>query len=607
MLIKLNSDNIKKLKNKGKRASCLILSGLLTTTLLTGCNMTMLDTKFGFDKALILGDDTSIIASVTEWKDYSGEQLQFTIEDGLIVLSSSFDTNCFYGESSKYSAEEVAKNALSENGEIYNIGANTSKTTFNKDMLDTNWTFNKTVTFNGNNAAIFSVAKWTDYSGEQLQIITPDGLIANLCTYNSKLLYDKESKTTAFDFASYYVGTDGKVTDFSYTDEEAQSFNYDIIDTKYGFNKAIVLKEGGAIIFPITKWCDYEGEQLQLTIENGPMIVTAAYDTILINDIESKTKAIDIAKSLLSDGQVKDLTEGYNYDSQITFNGTILDFAYGFPSGIISNSNSATALQITKWDDYEGEQLQIELPTGDIILTSSMFLDLLNGGTEEVNASTIARDYINEYGKIIDYANNDHSSRKHNKNLVDTTLSFKYALKIIDGNVTIIPLKKWQDFANTDGSRDKQDSPNCEQIQLVLPEDTAIVTTTYDTILVKNVSDIYDIAEIFRGPSGVISDLTPYVGNPSTNFNLSLIDTKYYFDYAIFTNGITSQIFPLSKWKDFKEGEQLQISLPDDTGFLTSFVNTTLVSPKTDNIEEILASAFSGNLEEKKGLVKKYN
>lgn len=605
MLIKVNTTNIKKQKSKKLKLSSFLLCGLLSTNLLTGCNRTVFDTKYGFDKALILGDDTSIIANVINWKDYEGEQLQFVTSDGLIILSSSFDTNCFYGSSTNYSIEKVAKNAISSEEEIYTIGEEQEKTTFNLDLLDTNWKFNKSITFNGNNALILPVAEWKDYEGEQLQIITPDGLIANLCSYNSKLINDEFSNTKAQDFASYYVGNDGNVTDLSTNVKINGAFNKDIIDTKLGFNKAIIIKDNSVLILPISKWCDYEGEQLQLQIENGPLVVTAAYDTILINDISSTTKALDIAKSLSSN--VIDLSADYTYDSPIIYNGTIIDLNYGFTNGIISNDNSATALKINKWCDYEGEQLQIELPNGDVILTSSIFLDLLNGGTSSLNATSLAGDYINENGKLIDKSNGNYESSVYNTYLLDTELKFQYALKVINGNVTIIPLKKWQDFANTDGNKDKENSPNCEQLQLILPDKTAIVTTAYDTILVKT-DNIMDIAELFRGAEGVINDLTSYVGQPDVSgWNISLFDTKYHFSYAIFNNDSSTQIFPISKWRDYSEGEQLQLQFSDNTGFLTSFVNTTLVDPQTENIENIIAASFSGQLQENNKLVKKYN
>jgi hypothetical protein len=608
MIVKINSDNIKKLKGKWKRATSLVLSGLLISSLLTGCNRTAFDTKYGFDKAVVFGDDTATIMYVEQWKDYSGEQLQFTTDDNFVMLSSSFDTAAFYGNSSKHSVEEIAKSALTSNGEVYNLNKDDGQTTsFNKDLFDTNWSFNKSVTLNGNNAVILPIRQWKDYSGEQLQVITVDGLVMNLCSYNSKLVYDSISDVKADHFASMYVGTDGTVTDLS-EGYDSTDFNYDWIDTNWGFNKAIVLKDNAVVILPIDRWCDYEGEQLQLTITNGPTIVTAAYDTILLNDIESKLKAIDIANALGKNGQVIDLTSGIKYNEQIVYNGTLIDFQYGYSNAILSNSNSSTALKVKQWCDYEGEQLQLKLPSGDVILTSSVLLDLVNSGTDILNASTLSKYYIDDKGKNIDESKGNHQDAGMNKDIIDTELGFRYALKIVDGNVTIIPLRKWEDFANTDGSKDKAESPNCEQLQLILPDGTALVTTAYNTVLVKNITDIYTIAEYFRSPEGIISDLTPYVGEPTADgWNFSLFDTRYHFNQAILNNGRTNQVFNISEWRDYSEGEQLQIHLNDNSGFLTSFVNTTLVSTENSKLAEIIAASFSGTLEEDLGLVKKYN
>lgn len=599
MVVNFNRDNIEKLNGKGKVIKSALLGGLLFCTLfLAGCNRTVFDTKYGFDKALIFGDDSAIVLDVKQWKDYSGEQIQLTTHDNFILLTSSFDTNCFYGDSDSYSIDEVADNACSE---VYHLTEDKDgNVIYNKDIFDTNWKFNKAITFNGNRSLILPIGAWKDYSGEQLQIVTKDGLSLILSSYNSKLVYDGNSEISASEFASSYVGEDGIITDLASNLDN--SFNYDILDTEFDFNKAIIIKDNSVVILPISEWCDYEGEQLQIKIVNGPTMVTAAYDTILLNDVTSNIKAIDIAKAL--GDNVVDLAEGYNKEG--FFNKTILDFNNGFTNVIFSNDNSSSTLKINEWCDYEGEQLQVKLDSGDVILSSSVMLDLVNGGSSAINASSIGENYVFD-GKVIDKSNGDISDDFYNKTILDFEQKFKYALKVVDGNVTIIPLSKWKDFYNSDGTENTADSPNCEQIQLVLPDGTALVTTAYDTLLVKNSSDIMDIAELFRSKDGVISDLRNYVGETDVSgWNFSLFDTKYKFSYAILNNGNTNQVFPIKNWLDFSEGEQLQLNFNDNTGILTSFVNTTLVDPKTDGIEDVIAKAFSGSLDKDKGLVKSY-
>ena len=599
MLINFNRRNMEKLNSKGKLQRKGVMAGTLAlglSVLLSGCNKTIFDTKYGFDKALVLGDDAAIILDVEQWKDYQGEQIQLITNNNFVLLTSSFDTNCFYGNSNEYSIEEVALGAT-ESDEISYLTESDDKTTiFNKDLFDTKWSYNKSITFNGNNAIILPVGQWKDYEGEQLQVVSKDGLSLLLSSYNSKLVYDVNSDLKADEFAQSYVGSDGKVVDLSTNDYSG--FNYDIIDTNWSYNKAIVIKENTAIILPISEWCDYEGEQIQIKIKNGPTMVTAAYDTILVNDTKSAISANDFAKSLCD--KVTDLANGHLEAS--FFNKTIFDFNNGFSNAIFSNDNSSTVVRIKKWTDYEGEQLQVELESGDVLLSSSIMMDLISGGNSNLNASIIAKSYIDGNGKIIDKSNGNTDSPIYNKYILDFEQKFKYALKVVNGNVTIIPLKKWLDYYNDD-----EETTNCEQFQLILPDDTAIVTTAYDTILVNNVSNINDIAEMFRGPEGVISNLEEYVGSPKVSgWNFSWFDTKYSFKYAILTNECTSQVFPIRNWLDFKEGEQLQINFNDNSGILTSFVNTTLVDPKTEGIEEVIAEAFSGVLSKENELVKVY-
>lgn len=580
-------------KRKGSFITMLCLSMVLNS----GCNRTAFDTKYGFDKAVISGKDSSIVLDVNQWKDYSGEQIQLTTTDNFVLLTSSFDTNCFYGDSKKYSASDFTSNT---NNEVYHLTADENGVpVYNKDFIDTNWRFNKSITFNGNRALVLPIGQWTDYSGEQLQVITNDGLVLVLSSYNSKLVYDGESNISANNFASSYVSSNGQVTDFS-SDCNVE-FNYDLLDTEYKFDKAIIFKDNSAVILPVSQWRDYEGEQLQLKIFNGPTIVTASYDTILVDDANSKIKAIDVANGLSEN--VMDLSNGYNLDSN--YNRTVFDFNNGFSNVIFSNDNSSCILPIQEWCDYEGEQLQVKLENGDVILSSSMMLDLVNGGTSKINASILGENYVVD-GKIIDKSNGNTSDYSYNKTFFDFEQSFNYALKVINGNVTIIPLQKWTDFYNNDGG-DSEDSPNCEQIQLILPDGTAIVTTAYDTMLVKCSTDILKIAEFFKSNEGIISDLRPYVGEPSASgWNFTFFDTRYQFTYSIVNIDGDMQIFPIKNWLDFSEGEQLQINFHDDTGILTSFVNTTLVDPYTEGIEEVIAKAFAGSLEKENGLVIKY-
>lgn len=608
-------------RNKGhvlKRIGALALL-TISLPLLSSCNRAIIDTKYGQNAALISGDDTAIILDINSWKDYEGEEYQLRLTNGLVTLTSSFDTDLFFGRSEIHSVRNFAKNQLSPNGEIYDFYKDSNKV-FNYELIDTNWNFNKAVLFNGNKSVMFNLLNWKDFDGEQLQVVTKDGLVVLLSSYNSKLFYDRQSSMKAEDFAKMYMGSDGSIKTIGEPVENNSFTNKNLIDLNYNFNKIIIIKGKRSIILPVKEWRDYEGEQLQVKIPNGPTILTAAYDSVLVNDSNSQSKAYDIA-SAISD-EVIDLTLGKPLSDGF-FNKTIFDFVYGFSTGVISNSNSAASISINAWKDYEGEQLQVIFPNGDTMLTSSVFLDMLNDGTNELNADILA-DYYGD--KVIKSARNLTSHVGINKQVFDFENSFNYALHVENGNVTIIPLKKWKDYYNVnghkstersenpDGTRHRivtsyssdEPSPNCEQLQLELPEGSCILTSAYDTILLKT-NNVKQYAEMFKGENGVISDLTPIFGSPTQGgWNIKIFDTRWNFNYAIYNSGENSQIFKVSKWMDFADGEQVQVYFTDDGGIVSSYVNLSLVYSDSEKKVEAIANAFAG-VEQEKGKTYKYN
>lgn len=68
----------------------IILGGLV---LLTGCNKQIIDTKYTFDRAIVvLNDGTRMEIEIAKWNDYDGEQIQIIGKDGKVYLVSSYNT-----------------------------------------------------------------------------------------------------------------------------------------------------------------------------------------------------------------------------------------------------------------------------------------------------------------------------------------------------------------------------------------------------------------------------------------------------------------------------------------------------------------------------------
>ena len=130
------------IKKKAKKLASFVLAGTIATTNLSGCNLSVIDTTYSFNKIMITSSSSSILMNVKSWKDYQGEQLQIITYDDFVLLTSSFDTQCFSGNSDRYSAEIISKNISDE---VYNLIDNENDPMFNKQIIDTQWTFNKAI------------------------------------------------------------------------------------------------------------------------------------------------------------------------------------------------------------------------------------------------------------------------------------------------------------------------------------------------------------------------------------------------------------------------------------------------------------------------------
>ena len=113
-------EKISKVKNLNikKKAIAMAATGVLATAVLTGCNYDMVDFKYNFNKAIIFREDTATIVEIQKWTDYDGEQLQLITKDGLIIVTSSYDTKLVNDEKSTLTAEDVARSIGGDDIEI---------------------------------------------------------------------------------------------------------------------------------------------------------------------------------------------------------------------------------------------------------------------------------------------------------------------------------------------------------------------------------------------------------------------------------------------------------------------------------------------------------
>ena len=59
--------------------------------------------------------------------------------------------------------------------------------------------------------------------------------------------------------------------------------NKQIFDFQYTFDTAVITVNGETKVYSISSWTDYQdGEQLQLTLRDGSVILVSSYNTILV-------------------------------------------------------------------------------------------------------------------------------------------------------------------------------------------------------------------------------------------------------------------------------------------------------------------------------------
>lgn len=80
-------------KKRMKKIKIILVLAIVTALLLTGCNKQILDFQYDFDAAIVTLNGESKLYRIDQWTDYQdGEQLQLTLQDGSVILVSTYNT-----------------------------------------------------------------------------------------------------------------------------------------------------------------------------------------------------------------------------------------------------------------------------------------------------------------------------------------------------------------------------------------------------------------------------------------------------------------------------------------------------------------------------------
>lgn len=180
----------------------------------------------------------------------------------------------------------------------------------NKQLVDFNKSFNVAIETNQDNVSIVGIKQYSDYQGTQVQFVTEDNLRVLTSTHQTELLKVK-NEDSALNYAIALAGNnEEKINDYNKMQEVSidtshDSWNKDLLDLHFTYDKAIVLSGENAVITYIDSWKDYEeDDKIQLKLTDGSYILTNADKVKLINDDKAKEDSLkNYAISLVGDEQ----------------------------------------------------------------------------------------------------------------------------------------------------------------------------------------------------------------------------------------------------------------------------------------------------------------
>lgn len=68
--------------------------------------------------------------------------------------------------------------------------------------------------------------------------------------------------------------------------------NKALFDGNYTFDKAIIQRGGEEQVVEVKSWRDYEGEQIQLELTDGSIILVSSYNCILVHTNGGKSEVL---------------------------------------------------------------------------------------------------------------------------------------------------------------------------------------------------------------------------------------------------------------------------------------------------------------------------
>ncbi len=174
----------------------------------------------------------------------------------------------------------------------------------NKDMFDSEKGFNFALESNNEIVSVVGLDKYYDYSGEQMQLVTHDGLVILTSARNTELVksFDKEALEN---YASLKT-TDGTI---NYVDEmngheldfTVDGWNKGLFDTNYTYDKVIMQEDDHILVANVKQWRDFEDDKVQVILNNDISLLLYSSDIKLVSTNGNDDAFYNYCLSLVGD------------------------------------------------------------------------------------------------------------------------------------------------------------------------------------------------------------------------------------------------------------------------------------------------------------------
>ena len=201
-----------------------VLSLVIILSSLKGCasingNEDIIDTKKSYNVAIDENNNAISITNFVSYSDYDDNQIQFVTQDGLVILTSTIDTQLL----SQYDFNLVKDYATCLAGgnvnivysydELQGLNTNMDKKIWNKNIFEVHSTYNYALIESDNSITIAEIDSWHDYeSNDKIQITLTNGTTILKDIKNIKLLDDSNAQeNSVYNYVLSLVGDESKI------------------------------------------------------------------------------------------------------------------------------------------------------------------------------------------------------------------------------------------------------------------------------------------------------------------------------------------------------------------------------------------------------------